>query len=69
MYNDFNDFEVGIKKGIREGRIKLSQELVIKQAEKIALEYKQEFTDFGQLAKEVEKLIDLVYLLRDEKDS
>jgi hypothetical protein len=69
MYNDFNDFEVGIKKGIREGRIKLSQELVIKQAEKIALEYRGDETDFGKLAKEVEALIDLVYLLRDEKDS
>jgi len=65
----YSDFDIGMKRGIREGRIKLSQELVIKQAERIALEYKGVETDFGKLAKEVEKLIDLVYLLRDEKDS
>ena len=65
----YSDFDIGMKRGIREGRIKLSEELVIKQAEKIALEYRGVETDFGKLAKEVENLIDLVYLLRDEKDS
>lgn len=65
----YSDFDIGMKRGIREGRIRLSQELVIKQAEKIALEYRGDETDFVKLAKEVENLIDLVYLLRDEKDS